>query len=100
MRPQKMDFLPEALGIGGLVQLFLPQEAEKFFRALHRQRHQVCVVRILIAGNRQQRAFHCDREPPVVHSNQELNNFPRRVTPRLRTNVLHFRENRRPRFSL
>src|SRR5260370_37581382 len=47
--------------------LFLPQKTEEFLRTFHRQDHQVCFISFLIARNRQQRAFCCDRKPAVVH---------------------------------
>ena|SRR6266481_3563373 len=73
----------------------LPKKTKEFLRTFHGQGHQVCFIRFLIVPNRQQRTLRCDRKPAVVHSNQELNNFFRCVSPRFRAWVLHFPQNRR-----
>jgi hypothetical protein len=83
-----------------LISPFLPEQAKEFLRALHRYRHQVRVVRFLIAGNGQQRALRGEREPAIVHSNQVLNDSQRRITSQTCSNVQHFGENRRPRRAL
>src|SRR5580693_9098135 len=70
--PEVIPWMPALMCL-----LFLPEQTEELLRALYRQRHEVGVVLFLIAGNRQQRALRCDREPAVIHSNQELNCLPR-----------------------
>src|SRR5882672_11719049 len=80
--------------------LFLPEETKKTLSALDRQRHEIRIVGFLIAGDGQQRPLRRDREPAIVHSNQESDDFPRRVPPWLRSNVLNLCQNRWPRFSV
>ena len=84
IRTQLSD-LPPGKFSAMAVALFLPKKTEEFLRALQRQCHQVCVISFLIAGNGQQRGLGRDCKPAVIHSNQELEDFPRCVSPCFRT---------------
>src|SRR4029077_9857946 len=53
------------------VVLFLPKKTEEFFCPLHRQRHQVRIIRIVIAGVGQKRRASPDLFNPTTQSRMQ-----------------------------